>query len=172
MPDPGPLAEPSRLCDDRAMPELLFAGRLTGGAKRGPAARAARTLAYVLIVLGALALVDAGVTLVWQEPLTALYAMLRQHDLGGDLHALERSVPTPLERRTLASLPDEALVLLAMTLRDKFGLLAARTQRSGDPSPAAEAAAAPESRYMSGARSQGRRAQRPSGSTMLTSSTS
>ena len=51
------------------------------------------------------------------------------------------------------NLPDEALVLLAMTLRDKFGLLAARPQSSGDPSPVAEAAAAPESRYMSGARS-------------------
>jgi len=46
----------------------------------------------------------------------------------------------------LEALPDESLVLLAMTLRDKFGLLAARPQPV-----AAEAIDAP--RYMSGARS-------------------
>jgi len=46
----------------------------------------------------------------------------------------------------IENLPDESLVLLAMTLRDKFGLLAAKPQ-------APEAVAAPQSRYMSGARS-------------------
>lgn len=70
-------------------------------------ARALRALAYLLIVLGALALIDAGVTLVWQEPLTALYATLRQDALGGELHALEHARPTVLEQRALASLPDE-----------------------------------------------------------------
>ena len=52
------------------------------------------------------------------------------------------------------NLPDESLVLLAMTLRDKFGLLAARPQDPAGESPApAEPAAAPQARYMSGARS-------------------
>jgi sortase A len=74
---------------------------------RRPGGRLARLLAYLLIVLGVLALVDAGVTLVWQEPLTALYATLRQDRLGGDLRALERARPTPLQQRALASLPDE-----------------------------------------------------------------
>lgn len=74
---------------------------------RGPGGRLARVLAYALIVLGGLVLIDAAVTLVWQEPLTALYAVLRQDALGGDLHALERAQPTALERRALASLPDE-----------------------------------------------------------------
>jgi hypothetical protein len=46
----------------------------------------------------------------------------------------------------IENLPDESLVLLAMTLRDKFGLLAAKPQ-------APEAAVPPSSRYMSGARS-------------------
>jgi sortase A len=61
----------------------------------------------VLIGLGALALIDAGVTLVWQEPLTALYAKFRQDHLTGALHAIEHAAPTARERRTLASLPDE-----------------------------------------------------------------
>jgi hypothetical protein len=46
----------------------------------------------------------------------------------------------------IENLPDESLVLLAMTLRDKFGLLAAR------PQPVAETGA-PQPRYLSGARS-------------------
>ncbi len=69
--------------------------------------RAPRVLAFVLIALGTLALVDAGVTLVWQEPFTALYAKFRQDHLSGALHAVERTAPTAGERRALASLPDE-----------------------------------------------------------------
>ena len=69
--------------------------------------RAPRVLAFVLIALGALALTDAAVTLVWQEPFTALYAKFRQDHLSGALHAMERAAPTPVERRALASLPDE-----------------------------------------------------------------
>ena len=72
-----------------------------------PRRRAGRLLAFALIGLGALALIDAGVTLIWQEPFTALYAKLRQDHLSGALHAIERAAPTPVERRTLASLPDE-----------------------------------------------------------------
>jgi sortase A len=69
--------------------------------------RAPRLLAFVLIALGTLTLLDAGVTLVWQEPFTALYAKFRQDHLSGSLHAIERAAPTPVERRTLASLPTE-----------------------------------------------------------------
>jgi sortase A len=64
-------------------------------------------LAFVMIALGALALTDAAVTLLWQEPFTALYAKFRQDHLSGTLHAMERAAPTPVERRALASLPDE-----------------------------------------------------------------
>ncbi len=52
------------------------------------------------------------------------------------------------------ALPDENLVLLAMTLRDKFGLLTglpAASERAARPEPAPEPAAPP--RYMLGARS-------------------
>ncbi len=76
-------------------------------ARRGTGGRLLRGLAYVLIALGALALADAVVTLVWQEPLSALYAQLRQDHLSGALRNIERTLPTPLEQRELASLPDE-----------------------------------------------------------------
>jgi sortase A len=85
-----------------------------------------RVASVVLIVLGALVLIDAGVTLVWQEPLTALYAKYRQNHLSGTLHAVERAVPTPVERRALASLPDE---------RRRIAFLANELQRhAGDGS--------------------------------------
>ncbi len=79
----------------------------SAGARRGGGGKPARALAYLLIAAGALAVVDAGVTLLWQEPVTALYAMFRQDRLGGDLRAIEHAAPTLPEQRALASLPDE-----------------------------------------------------------------
>ena len=51
------------------------------------------------------------------------------------------------------NLPDESLVLLAMTLRDKFGLLSAKpTQVITMSEPVKEKPAAPVQRYIGGAR--------------------
>jgi sortase A len=69
--------------------------------------RALRALAVALIGLGALALIDGIVTLVWQEPISALYTSLRQQHLRVALRAVEHAAPTPVERRVLASIPDE-----------------------------------------------------------------
>src|SRR5271167_3079799 len=90
-------AEPSRRAAPTSRPRR----------RRSVSNRASRLLAMVLIAVGALTLLDAGVTLVWQEPLSALYAKFRQDDLRSSLHAIERAAPTPVERRTLAALPDE-----------------------------------------------------------------
>jgi sortase A len=87
---------------------------LTPVSRRGPSfasrrrppwsRRAVRALAIVLILAGVLALLDAGVTLVWQEPFSALYAKLRQDHLSGALAKVERAVPTAVEERTLVNL--------------------------------------------------------------------
>jgi sortase A len=89
------------------------------GRGRG-ARRAWRALSIVLIAVGALALIDAGVTLVWQEPFSALYAKFRQDHLNGTLRAAERATPDAVERRALASLPDE---------RRRVAFLASELQR-------------------------------------------
>jgi sortase A len=91
-------------------------------------ARGARVLSALLIVAGVLVLVDAGVTLVWQEPISALYALLRQDSLRGQLRGVERAAPTAAERRTLASLPEERerIAFLARELRAH----ASRSRRS------------------------------------------
>ncbi len=59
---------------------------------------ALRALSTVLIVSGLLMLADAGLTLVWQEPVSAIYASIVQHRLGDDLRKLERAAPNALER--------------------------------------------------------------------------
>jgi sortase A len=86
-----------------------------------------RALAVVLILSGALALIDAAVTLLWQEPVSALIATLRQDHLQKVLHQEEHALPTPVEQRTLASLGDE---------RRRISYLAGELERhAGDGSP-------------------------------------
>jgi sortase A len=82
--------------------------------------RALRMLSSALIVLGLLALLDAGVTLVWQEPLSALYATLQQNRLRGALRHLERAKPPDPELARLERLADE---------RRRVAFLASELQR-------------------------------------------
>ena len=65
---------------------------------------ALRALSTILIVAGVLLVVDAGLTLVWQEPVSAFIAHREQDRLESRLRALERALPTPLESRALATL--------------------------------------------------------------------
>src|SRR5690606_6276590 len=51
------------------------------GGGTGRLRRALRALSTVLIVAGTLLLADAGLTLVWQEPLSAIYAKVQQSRL-------------------------------------------------------------------------------------------
>lgn len=75
--------------------------------RSGHPRRAWRILSVLLILVGSLALIDAGVTLVWQEPISAIYAKLKQDRLSGALAKVERAPLTQPERRALASLSDE-----------------------------------------------------------------
>jgi sortase A len=63
-----------------------------------------RPLSSLLLVAGALLLADALVTLVWQEPVSALYSRLQQGRLDDRLAKLEGTEPTALERRVLSRL--------------------------------------------------------------------
>jgi sortase A len=73
----------------------------------------------VLIAVGVLVLADAGVTLLWQEPLTALQTKVRQHGLRGDLKHLEAKGPTAIERQVLSGLHDSnrRIAFLARSLQ-------------------------------------------------------
>jgi len=81
--------------------------------------RAIRALSTVLIVAGALMLADAVLTLVWQEPVSAVYAKVVQGQLGGELEELEAREPTALDRAALQRLATERkrMAFLARRLR-------------------------------------------------------
>jgi sortase A len=81
-----------------------------------------RGVSTVLIAAGLLMLLDAGLTVAWQEPVTALLAKLRQNQLSDDLHALERARPTAVEQRALDRLATDRqrVAFLARALRRRL----------------------------------------------------
>lgn len=89
--------------------------------------RAARALATALIVAGSLLVADAVTTLLWQEPVTALYAALKQDRLNAQLHRVETRTPSAATRRALAAIPDE---------KRRIALLARRMQAQAAPGSA------------------------------------
>jgi len=73
---------------------------------RSRARRVVRVLSSVMIVAGVILLADAGVTLIWQEPVSALYANVQQGRLSDQLEQLEATPLEPAEARALERIPD------------------------------------------------------------------
>ena len=88
--------------------------------------RALRSLSTVLIVVGALLLADAVATLVWQEPLSALYGRVQQGKLDDRLSAIEKAPLAAVDQRALQRL--DAGRRLAFSARSL-----ARRSDDGDP---------------------------------------
>ena len=65
-----------------------------------------RFVASVLIVSGGLMLADAGVTLAWQEPISAYMAAREQDELGDELDAEADAAPARRDKRATASIRD------------------------------------------------------------------
>ena len=63
-------------------------------------------LSAVLVVIGVLLLADAVTTLVWQEPVSALYSRLQQGKLDDKLAKLEGTEPTAVDRKVLVAARD------------------------------------------------------------------
>ena len=76
-------------------------------------------LSSVLITTGVLLVVDAVLTVVWQEPVTAIYARVHQDQLGSDLSKLDNEPLTLTERRALGALKTdrERVAFLARSMR-------------------------------------------------------
>jgi sortase A len=82
--------------------------------------RALRGFSTVLIVAGALLIADAGVTLAWQEPLSAIYARVTQNKLGTDLDRLKSAPVSPQDRHSLLRVGSDdhrRMAVLARSLR-------------------------------------------------------
>jgi len=89
--------------------------------------RALRILSRLLIVAGILLVVEGALTLLWQEPVSSLYARAQQDKLDDRLAQIERAGPSSLERRALARLPNDGRRL-------RFAARAALPRaRAGDP---------------------------------------
>jgi sortase A len=85
--------------------------------------RVLRASSTVLIVAGALMIADAGITLAWQEPVSALIGRINQNRLAGQLRQIEAAEPTPVQRKALASLPSvkRRIAFLARDARRSAG---------------------------------------------------
>jgi sortase A len=83
--------------------------------------RALRTLSTIGMVSGLALLADALLTVVWQEPLTALVTKSRQHSLAADLRGLMAAGPTQAELAALARMPHESqrIAFLARSLQHR-----------------------------------------------------
>ena len=79
--------------------------------------RALRALSTILIVSGSMLILDAGLTLVWQEPISAVYAKFQQRQLEAELDDLENL--TELQLQALQRLRSERrrIAFLARVLR-------------------------------------------------------
>ena len=73
-----------------------------GGRRRRPLARRLlRDLSSVLIISGLLLLIDAGVTLLWQEPLTALIGTIKRAEIDKRYLSYRAAPLSALDKRSL-----------------------------------------------------------------------
>jgi len=85
-----------------------------------------RRISTLLIAVGALLLADAAITLLWQEPVSALYGRVQQGRLEDRLAQLERAPVAAVDRRALAALDEGRRVAFAARALG-------RRSRAGDP---------------------------------------
>jgi sortase A len=77
---------------------------ISGRGRRRRSRRVIRDLSSVLIISGLLLLVDAGVTLLWQEPLTAVIGAIQRGEIDQRYLSYRTAPLTPAERQALASI--------------------------------------------------------------------
>jgi sortase A len=85
------------------MSTLLESPTVAQPSRRGfPWRRLVRDISSVLIISGLLLMIDAGATLIWQEPVTAVIALIKQSQI--DERYLSRQPLTPVDQRALQNL--------------------------------------------------------------------
>jgi sortase A len=80
--------------------------------------RAVRIVSTMLITAGIVVLADAGLTVVWQEPLSAAYGSLEQGKAEDELNDLEAQYPSPADLAAIAGVNDTPAK--ARILADRF----------------------------------------------------
>jgi sortase A len=77
--------------------------------------RLIRDISSVLIISGLLLVIDAGVTIIWQEPVTAVVAMIKRNQIDKRLLSYHSAPLSPLDEHALGALHtmDERISFLA-----------------------------------------------------------
>ncbi len=88
--------------------------------------RLIRDFSYVLMISGALLLADAAVTLLWQEPLTAVVALIKRDGVDKRFLSYDRAPLSQVERKALASLRDQRARIAYLAREDR------RAVKTGD----------------------------------------
>jgi sortase A len=86
----------------RALSAPAVAPRRIGGL---PVRRLVRDISSVLIISGLLLVADAVVTLVWQEPVTAVIALIQRSQIDKQYLSFNTAPLTPVERHAIVTLP-------------------------------------------------------------------
>jgi len=81
--------------------------------------RLVRDISSVLIISGLLLVLDAGVTLVWQEPVTAVVALIKRGEINKRFLSFRSAPLTTVDRNALSSL---------QTMEQRISYLARREQ--------------------------------------------
>jgi sortase A len=103
-----------------ATPSGAFIDDSIASVDRSPrGGRVVRILSTLLLLGGLVLVCDLGAVVLWQEPVSALYARIQQQQLSGQLAHQEDSRPTTAVARSLAALPDDTqrIAFLARRLR-------------------------------------------------------
>jgi sortase A len=84
-----------------------------------PLRRLVRDVSSVLIISGLLLFLDAGLTLIWQEPVTAVIALIKRSEINRQYLSFRTAPLTTVERHALVALP---------SLEERIAYLARREQ--------------------------------------------
>jgi sortase A len=93
---------------------------------RGVPRRLARDLSVVLIISGLLLLADAATTLLWQEPVTAVIALIERASVNQRYLSYRTAPLSRIERRTISALPNQSQRVAYLARREL------RELRAGD----------------------------------------
>jgi sortase A len=80
--------------------------------------RLLRIISIMLMTAGVVVLIDAGLTLLWQEPLSAAYGSFKQGQAADQLNKLETQYPTPEDLAAIAGV--QGIEKKAKVLADRF----------------------------------------------------
>ena len=87
----------------RVLSTPAVAPRRIGGL---PVRRLVRDISSVLIISGLLLVADAVLTLVWQEPVTAVIALIQRSQINKQYLSFQTAPLTPVERHAVVTLPN------------------------------------------------------------------